>query len=103
MSLTYVIPDIHARFDLLSEAWRGGHAHAAGKGGPLVMLGDAGDKGPGSSKLIARLRRGMPDGRTFVPLEGNPDAMMVTARHDPAERTRWLEHGGDAVLESYGS
>jgi serine/threonine protein phosphatase 1 len=41
MSLTYVIPDVHGRFDLLSEALHRVHAHAAGNGGTLVMLGDA--------------------------------------------------------------
>jgi serine/threonine protein phosphatase 1 len=102
MSLTYVIPDIHGRFDLLSEALHGVHAHAAGHGGTLVMLGDYVDKGPDSSKVIARLRRGMPDGWAFIPLKGNHDAMMVAAWRDSAKMTHWLEHGGDAVLESYG-
>lgn len=102
MSLTYVIPDIHGRFDLLSEALHGIHAHAAGNGGTLVMLGDYVDKGPDSDKVIARLRRGMPAGWTFVPLKGNHDAMMISACRDPATMTRWLKRGGDAVVESYG-
>lgn len=102
MSLTYVIPDIHGRFDLLSEALHEVHVHAAGNGGTLIMLGDYVGKGPDSSKVIARLRRGMPPRWTFVPLKGNHDAMMVSARHDPATITHWLERGGDAVVESYG-
>ena len=102
MSLTYVIPDIHGRFDLMSEALHAVHAHAAGNGGTLVMLGDYVDKGPDSNKVIARLRRGMPDGWTFIPLKGNHDVMMVAAWRDPAKMTRWLERGGDKVLESYG-
>lgn len=102
MSRTYVIPDIHGRFDLLSAALHGVHAHAAGNGGTLVMLGDYVDKGPDSSKVIARLRRGMPWGWTFVPLKGNHDAMMISARRDPTTMAYWLEHGGVAVVESYG-
>lgn len=102
MSLTYVIPDIHGRFDLMSEALHAVHAHAAGNGGTLVMLGDYVDKGPDSNKVIARLRRGMPDGWTFIPLKGNHDVMMAAAWRDPAKMTRWLGRGGDKVLESYG-
>ncbi|MEO6945877.1 MAG: metallophosphoesterase, partial [Nitrobacter sp.] len=85
MSLTYVIPDIHGRFDLMSEALHAVHAHAAGNGGTLVMLGDYVDKGPDSNKVMARLRRGMPDGWTFIPLKGNHDVMMVAAWRDPAK------------------
>lgn len=102
MSLTYVIPDTHGRFDLLSEALHGVHVHAAGHGGTLVMLGDYVGKGPDSSKVIARLRRAMPEGWAFVPLKGNHDAMMISARRDPATMTRWLKRGGDAVVDSYG-
>ena len=43
------------------------------------MLGDYVDKGPDSSKVIARLRRRMPEGWTFVPHKGNHDAMMISA------------------------
>ena len=103
MSLTYVIPDVHGRFDLLSEALHRVHAHAAGNGGTLVMLGDYVDKGPDSNKVIARLRRGMPEGWTFLPLKGNHDAMMAAALSDPAKMNHWLERGGDTALQSYGS
>jgi serine/threonine protein phosphatase 1 len=102
MSLTYVIPDIHGRFDLMSEALHQVHAHAAGNGGTLVMIGDYVDKGPDSNKVIARLRRGMPDGWIFIPLKGNHDAMMAAGLRDPAKMAHWLERGGDAVLQSYG-
>jgi serine/threonine protein phosphatase 1 len=102
MSLTYVIPDIHGRFDLMSEALHRVHAHAAGHGGTLVMIGDYVDKGPDSNKVIARLRRGMPDGWTFIALKGNHDAMMAAGLRDPARMAHWLERGGDAVIRSYG-
>jgi serine/threonine protein phosphatase 1 len=102
MSLTYVIPDIHGRFDLLSEALHRVHEHAAGNGGTLVMIGDYVDKGPDSNKVIARLRRGMPGGWIFIPLKGNHDAMMAAGLRDPAKMAHWLERGGDTVLQSYG-
>jgi len=102
MNLTYVIPDIHGRFDLLSAALHRIHDHAAGNAGTLVMLGDYVDKGPDSSKVIARLRRAMPEGWIFIPLRGNHDAMMAAGLRDPAKMMHWLERGGDAVLQSYG-
>ena len=102
MSLTYVIPDIHGRFDLMSEALHRVHAHAAGSGGTLIMIGDYVDKGPDSNRVIARLRRGMPDGWAFIPLKGNHDAMMAAALRHPARMTHWLERGGDTVIRSYG-
>ena len=66
------------------------------------LLGDYVDKGPDSNKVIARLRGGMPDGWTFIPLKGNHDAMMAAALRDPVKMAHWLERGGDAVLQSYG-
>jgi serine/threonine protein phosphatase 1 len=102
MSLTYVVPDIHGRFDLLSETLHRVHARAVGNGGTLVLLGDYVDKGPHSNTVIARLRRGMPCGWTFVPLKGNHDMMMAAALRDHAKMKWWLERGGDTVLASYG-
>ncbi|MBS0530959.1 MAG: metallophosphoesterase [Proteobacteria bacterium] len=102
MSLTYVIPDIHGRFDLLSEALHRIHARAAGNGGTLVLLGDYVDKGPHSNMVIARLRRGMPSGWTFIALKGNHDAMMAAGLRDPAKMTHWCERGGDTAVASYG-
>ena len=102
MSLTYVIPDIHGRFDLMSEALHRVYAHAAGNGGTLVMIGDYVDKGPDSNRVIARLRRGMPDGWAFVALKGNHDTMMAAGLRDPAKMARWLGRGGDAAIRSYG-
>jgi serine/threonine protein phosphatase 1 len=48
MSLTYVIPDLHGRFDLLREALAKIVDHAAGSTGTLVALGDYVNKGPDS-------------------------------------------------------
>jgi serine/threonine protein phosphatase 1 len=102
MSLTYVVPDIHGRFDLLCDGLAEISAHAAGQTGTIVALGDYVDKGPDSRQVIDRLRAGAPDGWSLVTLKGNHDVMMVEALRNPAKMDGWLERGGDTVIESYG-
>jgi serine/threonine protein phosphatase 1 len=102
MSVTYVVPDLHGRFDLLGEGFWRIFAHAAGQAGTVVMLGDYVDKGPGSRQVIDRLLSGVADEWKFFPLKGNHDAMMVEALRDPAKMDAWIEKGGDAALKSYG-
>ena len=79
MSLTYVIPDIHGRIDLLRDGLSGIIGHAAGRLGTIVALGDYVDKGPDSKAVIDFLLTGSPRGWLFFPLKGNHDAMMVEA------------------------
>lgn len=100
MSLTFVVPDLHGRTDLLEQALAAILSRCAG--GTLVTLGDYVDKGPDSRGVIARLRQGLPAGWVLVPLKGNHDAMMVTALRDPARMAWWLERGGDIAVTSYG-
>ncbi|HVV41004.1 MAG TPA: metallophosphoesterase [Nitrobacter sp.] len=100
MSLTFVVPDLHGRSDLLEQALAAILARCAG--GTLVILGDYVDKGPDSRGIITRLRQGLPAGWILVPLKGNHDAMMVTALRDPARMAWWLERGGDIAVTSYG-
>jgi serine/threonine protein phosphatase 1 len=102
MNLTYVIPDIHGRNDLLHEALAGIAAHAHGRAGVIVTIGDYVDKGPDSKGVIDRLMSGIDDGWTLVALKGNHDAMMVEAFRDPAKMAPWMGKGGDATLASYG-
>ncbi|HEY5127886.1 MAG TPA: metallophosphoesterase, partial [Bradyrhizobium sp.] len=83
MSLTYVIPDIHGRYDLLSDALTDISARSGGEAGAIVTIGDYVDKGPDSKAVIDRLLRGVADGWRFVALKGNHDAMMVQALRDP--------------------
>src|ERR1700722_14095281 len=100
MSLTYVIPDIHGRHDLLSQGLVGINAHSAG--GTIVTIGDYVDKGPDSRRVIERLLPGIAAGWKLVALKGNHDAMMVDALRNPSKMASWLEKGGDAALASYG-
>jgi serine/threonine protein phosphatase 1 len=102
MSLTYVIPDLHGRYDLLSEGLAGIAAHAGGEAGVIVTIGDYVDKGPESKQVIDRLLSGVAEGWRLVALKGNHDAMMVEALRDPAKMAAWLQKGGDAALASYG-
>src|SRR3979411_2895268 len=100
MSLTYAIPDLHGRFDLLRDALAGIKDHAAGNTGTIVALGDYVNKGPDSRKVVERMRLGVDDGWQFFPLKGNHDAMMVEALRDHSKMHRWIERGGDATLKS---
>src|ERR1700722_4626616 len=96
MRLTYVIPDLHARYDLLDEALAGIAAHARGETGTIVTIGDYVDKGPDSKAVIDRLLSGVGPAWNLVALRGNHDAMMVEALRDPSKMAAWLGEGGDA-------
>ena len=87
MSLTYVIPDIHGRYDLLGRALADIAAHSGGEAGVIVTIGDYVDKGPDSRQVIDRLLPGIAGGWRFVALKGNHDAMMV--RGAARSRRRW--------------
>ena len=102
MSLTYVIPDIHGRYDLLCEGLADIATHAAGTAGVIVTIGDYVDKGPQSKEVIDRLLSGVAEGWRLVALKGNHDAMMVQALRDRSKMARWIEKGGDTALTSYG-
>ena len=102
MSMTYVIPDIHGRYDLLCDGLAEIAARAAGKTSVIVAIGDYVDKGPDSREVIDRLLSGVGEGFSLVALKGNHDAMMVDALRDPAKMAAWIAKGGDAALASYG-
>jgi serine/threonine protein phosphatase 1 len=100
MSLTYVIPDLHGRHDLLNE----GLAEIAARGdaGVIVAIGDYVDKGPESKQVIDRLLSAAAEDSDLVTLKGNHDVMMVEALRDPSKMAAWIAKGGDAALASYG-
>jgi serine/threonine protein phosphatase 1 len=103
MSLTYVIPDIHGRDDLLSDGLTKISAHSRGNSGLIVTIGDYVDKGPDSKQVVDRLLAGLAEGWNLVALKGNHDAMMVEALRDPTKMAWWIGKGGDTALASYGS
>jgi serine/threonine protein phosphatase 1 len=102
MSLTYVIPDIHGRHDLLEDGLARIAERSAGDVGVILMIGDYVDRGPNSKAVIERLQAGVLPGWRGVALKGNHDAMMVEALRVPAKMPSWMEEGGDATLASYG-
>src|SRR6202012_4246799 len=102
MSLTYVIPDLHGRSDLLRDGLPLIAAHARGGFGSLIALGDYVDKGPDSKAVIELLRGDPLPGWPFIALKGNHDVMMAEALRDPQKMQGWLERGGDPTLASYG-
>jgi serine/threonine protein phosphatase 1 len=102
MGLTYAIPDLHGRFDLLCEALARIADHAAGSPGTIVALGDYVNKGPDSKQVVTRMRAGVFDGWRLFPLKGNQDAVMVEALRNASKMDGWIEKGGDATIRSYG-
>lgn len=102
MSMTYVIPDIHGRYDLLCDGLAEIAARPHGKGGVVVTIGDYVDKGPQSKAVVDRLLSGVGEGFRLIALKGNHDAMMVEALRDPSKMAAWIGKGGDAALASYG-
>lgn len=102
MSLTYVIPDIHGRHDLLCQGLADIAAHSGGNAGIIVTIGDYVDKGPQSKQVVERMLSGVAEGWSLVALKGNHDAMMVEALRDPQKMASWIGKGGDTALLSYG-
>ena len=96
MTQTFVIPDIHGRLDLLSEAFAEIAAPSKGETGTIVMIGDYVDKGPDSKGVIDRLLSGVSGSFELVTLKGNHDAMMIDALRDRSTMANWLAKGGDA-------
>ena len=93
MSKTYVIADLHGRFDLLEMALVC-IAKRAEPPATLVTLGDYVDRGPDSRKIIERLMAGLgPDGWRLICLKGNhEDIMWQTCRQLP-DVNWWLKIG----------
>jgi serine/threonine protein phosphatase 1 len=85
MAITYVIPDIHGRADLLRDGLAGIAAHARSRIGTIVALGDYVDKGPDNKAVIDLLRGDPAPGWPFIALKGNHDAMMVEALRNPSK------------------
>ncbi|MCG7494116.1 metallophosphoesterase family protein [Thalassobius sp. Cn5-15] len=106
----YAIGDIHGHLDQLEHALslieRDGGTEAK-----VVFLGDLVDRGPNSRGVIERLETGIHEGRNWVVLKGNHDAMFQAFLENGEvfhPRTRlgrsFVDNhiGGRATLHSYG-
>jgi serine/threonine protein phosphatase 1 len=102
MGITYAIPDLHGRLDLLEAAIDRIVSHSGRAPATVVTLGDYVDRGPNSREVIERLMGWRSDKLKLVPLKGNHEAMMWQVCNNLAELDWWIENGGDATLASYG-
>lgn len=98
MSHTYVVPDIHGRFDLLSEALS--QIEKDQPSGTVVFLGDYVDRGPNSKEVLARLIQGSSANWTWHLLRGNHEDMMLAAQEGHLVDI-WVSNGGGATISSY--
>ncbi|OEC94382.1 serine/threonine protein phosphatase [Rhizobium sp. YK2] len=101
---TYVIGDVHGRYDLLSALERKIFADAAGLPGRklIIMLGDFIDRGPASAQVVGRLMAPPPNGFDRICLTGNHEMAMLAYVDGEISLEDWLALGGDATLASYG-
>lgn len=103
--ITYVIADLHGRFDLLCSAIDMIEADAGDNGGVFIVLGDFVDRGPQSRSIIDLLMAGpqLPNWQWII-LQGNHEAMMLEVLANPnAHLMRWwVGNGGGQTLQSYG-
>ncbi len=102
MSLTYAIPDIHGRLDLLNGALKKILAHSRGECVTIITLGDYVDRGPSSREVIELLMDWHSERVKLVNLKGNHEAMMWEVCNNLAELDWWISNGGDQTLASYG-
>lgn len=103
MSRTYVIADLHGRFDLLCKAIDMIEADAGEDGGRFIVLGDFVDRGPQSRNIIDLLMAGpQRAGWEWTVIQGNHEAMMLECLSNPNILTWWLKNGGGQTLQSYG-
>jgi serine/threonine protein phosphatase 1 len=102
MSLTYAIPDLHGRLDLLQSAIARIIEHSGGEHSTIVTLGDYVDRGPSSRQVIEYLMGWQSNRLTLVSLKGNHEAMMWEVCNNLAEVSWWIKNGGDRTLISYG-
>jgi serine/threonine protein phosphatase 1 len=100
---TYVIADLHGRFDLLCKAIDLIETDAGEAGGTFIVLGDFVDRGPQAHNIIDLLMTGpqRPNWHWIV-LQGNHEAMMLECLSNPGILRWWIGNGGGATLQSYG-
>ncbi len=102
MSKTYVIADLHGRFDLLEAALERIAGLAAGADHTIITLGDYVDRGPQSAQIIGRLMAWSSPQARLICLRGNHESLMLLAGRGRSSPSDWLMNGGDATLLSYG-
>ena len=98
MGKTYVIPDLHGRFDLMTKALD--YIYSDDQNGTIVFLGDYVDRGKESAHILQYLMRKKPkDGWSWVTLKGNHEDMMADDSLNPL----WKANGGNSTIKSFYS
>lgn len=100
--LTYVIPDIHGRADLLKLGVARIRNHLGRRRGKIITLGDYVDRGPRSADVLEMLLNWPAHFPPLVTLKGNHEAMMLAACRGEVKLEWWLQNGGSQTLRSYG-
>jgi serine/threonine protein phosphatase 1 len=93
---TYVISDLHGRYDLLEKA-----LSLIPTGSKIIFTGDYIDRGPDSYKIIDRLMVGQYNKENWICLRGNHEQMMIDAIIYPDNMFIWRMNGGDNTEKSY--
>jgi len=102
MSKTYIIADLHGRFDLLEKALDRIEADSP-EGGTVVFTGDYIDRGPQSKQILNKLIKGPVNPNwKWVNLMGNHERFMIDAYAGHGEDFWILYNGGYATTRSYG-
>lgn len=106
----YAVGDVHGRCDLLNillaktqrDFTKLSNNVSFDLTGKIVFLGDYIDRGPDSRGVLELLMSLNISGLETVFLKGNHEAVMLEALRDPEICRKWIRHGGDATMQSYG-
>lgn len=101
MSYTFVIGDIHGRFDLLEKAMD--QIEDYSNSGKVIFLGDLVDRGFQSNEVIQMIKDGPSDPTSWewIVLCGNHDDMMIQGYYDDYHAGHWIGNGGGSTIASY--
>ena len=106
----YAVGDVHGRYDLLSILLAKIQRNFTNLSenvsfaltGKIVFLGDYIDRGPDSRGVLDLLMSINISGLETIFLKGNHEAVMLEALRDPEICRKWIRHGGNATMQSYG-
>lgn len=100
---TYVVADLHGRYDLLQKALAEIEKDSP-SGGRFICLGDFVDRGPQSREIIERFMAGPPQNWEWIILQGNHEQLMIGGVQFPhgALGHWWHNNGAYGTLKSYG-
>lgn len=99
---TYVIGDIHGRFDLLQLAIAAIVTDESRNEKRIITLGDYIDRGPDSAKVVDLLAHWDHPKISLKCLMGNHEEMLVLVLNGLLPLSEWRANGADATLGSYG-